>query len=53
MRPDAFGQLAAVRQPVLCLAPAQGLSVVTEGKQVAHRHLPGSAYLEIPGTAEV
>lgn len=50
---DAFGQLARVTQPTLCLAPAQGLSFVTAGTRVAHRHLPGSRYLEVPGTTEV
>lgn len=25
---------------------------MTEGTRVAHRHLPGSAYLEVPGTTE-
>lgn len=53
VRHDAVGQLAAVTQPTLCLAPAQGLPFVTEGTRVAHRRLPGSAYLEIPGTTEV
>ncbi len=53
VRHDAFGQLAAVTQPTLCLAPAQGLSFVTEGTRLAHRHLPGSTYLEVPGTTEV
>ncbi len=50
---DAFGQLARVTQPTLCLAPAGGLSFVTAGTRVAHRQLPGSLYLEIPGTTEV
>lgn len=50
---DAFAQLARVTQPTLCLAPAQGLPFVTEGTRVAHRHLAGSQYVEIPGTTEV
>ena len=53
VRHDAFGQLARVTQPTLCLAPAGGLPFVTAGTRVAHRHLPGSRYLEIAGTTEV
>ena len=37
----------------LCLAPADGLSFVTEGTRLVRRHRPGSAFLEIPGTTEV
>lgn len=50
---DAFGQLAAVTRPTLCLAPAQGLPFVTKGTQVAAAHIAGAQYLEIAGSTEV
>mgnify|MGYP006267939657 CR=1 FL=1 len=53
VRHDAFGQLAAVTQPTLCLAPSRGLPFVTKGTRVAADHIAGARYEEIDGTTEV